>query len=229
MKSFYTIILILFALNSFSQSKLTNQNIFDTIPNIPWHQEERLDIFNKEPKAMGGIVFLGNSITEGGDWKRLTGDSSVINRGIGGDITFSTLKRLDEIIERQPIKLFLLIGINDIGKDIPEVVIADNIRKIIEVFKAKSPDTKIYLQTLLSVNPTVMGFPQHYDKIDKVINTNKLIRKVASDTKVILVDLYPEFLNSKKLLDERFVSDGLHLTEAGYQHWVKFLKTKGYL
>jgi len=58
-------------------------------------------------------------------------DSTVINRGIGGDITFDVLQRLDDVIKRKPSKLFILIGINDIGKDIPDAVIADNYRKII--------------------------------------------------------------------------------------------------
>ena len=88
-----------------------------------------MEKFKSEPMVTGKIVFLGNSITEMGDWKKLTGDSTVINRGIGGDITFGILQRLDEVLNRKPSKIFLLIGINDIGKDIPPAVIADNIKK----------------------------------------------------------------------------------------------------
>jgi hypothetical protein len=75
-----------------AQSIATNQNLFDTIPFIPVHGQNRMAIFTSEPIVTGRIVFLGNSITEMGDWKKLTGDSTVINRGIGGDITFGILK-----------------------------------------------------------------------------------------------------------------------------------------
>ncbi|HVU56438.1 MAG TPA: hypothetical protein VHD83_15340 [Puia sp.] len=42
----------------------------------------------------GGTIFLGNSITEYGDWQRLLHDARVINRGIAGDNTFGILDRL---------------------------------------------------------------------------------------------------------------------------------------
>ncbi len=75
-------------------------------------------------------MFLGNSITEMGNWKNVLNDTTVINRGIGGDITYGVLKRLKDITDRRPSKLFILLGINDIGKDIPDAVIADNYLKI---------------------------------------------------------------------------------------------------
>ena len=44
---------------------------------------------------MGGIVFLGNSITEqGGDWGKRLGWSSLKNRGISGDVTEGVLRDL---------------------------------------------------------------------------------------------------------------------------------------
>ena len=120
---------ILFPVLSIAQ--VTNQKLFDTIGFIPEHYTQRIAMFEQEPVVTGNIIFLGNSITEIGNWKKLLNDSTVINRGIGGDITFGVLKRLDDIVKRQPSKLFLLIGINDIGKDIPDAVVADNIHKII--------------------------------------------------------------------------------------------------
>ena len=147
----------------YANAQVTNQHLFDTIPFIPDHYARKAAAFREEPVVTGKIIFLGNSITEGGRWRDLTGDQTVINRGIGGDITFGVLKRLDDIIIRKPTKLFILIGINDIGKDIPDAVIADNCRKIIERVKTESPETVIYLQSLLPLNPDYPGFPQHYD------------------------------------------------------------------
>src|SRR5215470_2383681 len=76
------------------QTNATNQRLFDTIGFIPEHYSQRIAIFEQEPIDSGRIIFLGNSITEGGNWKKLLDDSTVINRGIGGDITFGVLKRL---------------------------------------------------------------------------------------------------------------------------------------
>jgi lysophospholipase L1-like esterase len=212
-----------------AQSFPTNQNLFDTIPFIPGHGQKRMEKFTSEPVVTGKIVFLGNSITEMGDWKKLTGDSTVINRGIGGDITFGMLKRLDEVLNRKPSKIFLLIGINDIGKDIPPTVIAENIKKIIRRIQVESPATKIILQNLIPVNPSINRFPQHYDKQSKVIETNKLLIQVAKETKVPLVDLNQLFRDNKGNLQEKYTNDGLHINTAGYKIWIDHLKNKSYL
>lgn len=90
----------------FAQSELTRQNLFDLNPFMPEHFEQRVTQFRAETVKTGCILFLGDSITEGADWQRLTGDSTVVNRGVGGDITFGVLKRLDEVIRRRPASLF---------------------------------------------------------------------------------------------------------------------------
>src|SRR5690349_16498569 len=112
------IITILLLLPLVGYSQITTKRLNDTISYIPDHYAKRIAIFEKEPVVTGKIIFLGNSITEGGQWTKLTGDASVINRGISGDITYGVLKRLPDIIKRKPSKLFILIGINDIAKDI---------------------------------------------------------------------------------------------------------------
>lgn len=212
-----------------AQSNVTNQRLYDTIPNMPAHYDKRVATFEQEPVATGKIVFLGNSITEGGKWAKLLGDSTVVNRGIGGDITFGVLARLDDVIRRKPAKLFILIGINDIGMDIPDAVIADNYRKIIERVKAGSPATEIYVQSLFPLNRDVKGFPQHYDKQEHVLNVNRLLKQVAADTQCRFVNLFPLFLDAQKRLNAKYTGDGLHLNQAGYQLWVKHLRQTGCL
>ncbi|HTQ63769.1 MAG TPA: GDSL-type esterase/lipase family protein [Puia sp.] len=211
------------------QSPVTNQRLFDTIPFIPEHYPQRIAQFEKEPLATGRIIFLGNSITEMGRWDKLIGDSTVVNRGIGGDITFGVLKRMDDIIRRKPSKLFLLIGINDIGKDIPDLVIADNIRKIIRRVQNESPSTVIYLESILPVNPDIRGFPQHYDKNQHVVSTNALLKNLAMETKITLIDTYSFFEDGEGKLKKEYTIEGLHINPGGYQAWIKFLKDGKYL
>lgn len=206
-----------------AQSALTHQKLFDTIPYIMDHHQNRLALFKKETKTKGGILFLGNSITEGGAWPELIKESPVVNRGIGGDITFGMLNRLDEVAERKADKLFLLIGINDLSKDIPAAVVADNVRKIIEELKAKSAGTRIFLQSILPLNPTIEGFPQHFGKQEQVLMCNQLLYKVAADTDVTFVNLFPYFLNNKQLMREDLSPDGVHLNRKGYEHWISLL------
>lgn len=220
---------LLTPLFAFGQSAITNQNLFDTTPFLPGLYEQRTAQFEQEPVVPGRVIFLGNSITQGGNWQALLGDATVINRGIGGDITFGVLERLDDITRRKPSKLFVLIGINDIGKDIPDEVIADNVRQLIERVQEESPETLIYIQSVLPVNPEYPRFPQHYDKEYHVMRVNELLRGVVAATETHFINLFPLFTDAQERLRADLTGDGLHLNAAGYALWVRHLKEMGYL
>jgi lysophospholipase L1-like esterase len=211
------------------QTMPTNQRLYDTVTSMPELRETRLAKFDAEPVATGRVIFLGNSITQGGDWAKLTGDSTTVNRGIGADITYGIRTRLDDVIRRQPSKLFILVGINDISKDIPDAVIAAQYRAIVDSVRAKSPRTRIYVQSIMPLNPTVKNFPQHYDKQTRVVAVNRLLRAMAREAGVTYVDLWPAVVDSHGHLDASITPDGLHLNEKGYERWVRYLKRKGYL
>jgi lysophospholipase L1-like esterase len=222
------ILLLLFPLSALAQS-VTNQNVFDTIPFIPEHTPQRLALFAKEPIVPGRTIFLGNSITEMGDWKKVLNDSTVINRGIGGDITYGVLKRLKDITDRNPSKVFILLGINDIGKDIPDVVIADNYMKIVREIHDKCPNTVIYVQSVLPVNPGLPRFPQHYDKQEHVLALNKLLASHAKEGNYTYIDIAHLFVDSSGHLDSQYTYEGLHLKPPAYVIWTDYLKKQGYL
>ena len=83
----------------------TNQRLYDTVTSMPDLRASRIAKFEAEPVSTGRVIFLGNSITQGGDWAKLTGDSTVVNRGIGADVTFGLRTRLDDVTRRKPSKL----------------------------------------------------------------------------------------------------------------------------
>lgn len=224
----YLLVLLLFPLVVQAQS-VTNQNVSDTTPFIPEHRQPRLNQFAKEPIVTGKVMFLGNSITEMGNWKKVTNDTTVINRGIGGDITYGVLKRMKDITDRRPSKIFILLGINDIGKDIPDAVIADNYLKIVREIHTKCPETKIYVQSVLPVNSTLPHFPQHYDKQEHILAVNKLLEVNAKAGDYTFVDIFHLFADVNQRLESRYTYEGLHLRSEAYPIWVAYLKKQGYL
>lgn len=184
----------------------------------------KLSQFKSYANSSTDVVFLGNSITAGTDWNELLGLKTARNRGISGDITFGILERLDEITEGKPARIFILIGINDISRNIPDSVILENYKKIIRRIKAASPATKIYFQTLMPVNNEYTAFKNHYNKDEHILFVNEAIRKMASTEKITVIDLYPHFLNQDGKMDKKYTTDGLHLNATGYQHWASILK-----
>ncbi len=196
---------------------------YDTIRYFREHYNARVKIFSSEPVKKGGVVFLGNSITEYGDWKRLTGDSTAINRGIAADNSFGVLDRLDEVIARQPRKLIIEIGINDIGQDIPVPVITENIFSIVAKIRAGSPVTTVYVVSVLPAGDNVRPeYPELYGKNGIVDLLDDNLRRNASAKNFVYVDLKCHLSNASGDLDRRYARpDGLHLNEAGYRVWIK--------
>jgi lysophospholipase L1-like esterase len=231
MKKNIAILIVCFLLFplAFQAQIVTNQRVYDTIPFMAEHTPVRLAQFAKEPIVMGRIIFLGNSITEMGNWKKATGDSTVINRGIGGDNTYGVLKRINDITDRQPTKVFLLIGINDIGKDIPDSVIAYNEFKIVKEIQVKCPQTHIYVESVLPVNSTVNSFPQHYDKAEHILTLNKLLAANAAAGNYTFVDVFHLFADADGRLKKEYTYEGLHLKPPAYDIWVSYLRKMGYL
>jgi len=185
--------------------------------------------FRSYPNAPGDIIFLGNSITANTDWSELLGLPNIKNRGISGDITFGVVERLNEITEGKPSKVFILIGINDISRNIPHEHIVNNYQKIVAGIKTASPATKIYIQTLLPTNNTYDKFKNHYNKDEQILAVNRVLKELAAKEKVTLIDLHPHFLDNDKKLDKQYTIDGLHLSASGYFKWKEILDKGGYL
>ncbi len=194
----------------------------------PGKYKELVQKFNEEPIAKKDYIFLGNSITAGTDWSKLLNLSQARNRGISGDITFGVLERLQEVIDRKPAKVFILIGINDISRNIPDSLILRNYKKMIQRIREGSKKTHIYFYTMLPVNASFEKFKNHYGKDEHILYLNDEIRKLAAKN-VTIIDLYPHFLDEQKRLKAELTKDGLHLIPAGYQVWVEVLNKGGYL
>mgnify|MGYP001091894524 CR=1 FL=1 len=184
--------------------------------------------FKADPKSKTDFVFLGNSITAGTDWAKLLDLPQAKNRGISGDITFGVLERLQDVIDGKPAKVFILIGINDISRNIPDSVILKNYKTMIARIRKGSKKTHIYFNTLLPVNSAFEKFKNHYGKDEHILWLNDEIRKFAAKN-VTVIDLYPNFIDQDKHLRAALTKDGLHLIPSGYQVWADFLKKSGYL
>ena len=196
---------------------------------IPEHTPKRLTQYARETIAPGGIIFLGDSITAMGDWSKVLNDGTVINGGVGGDITSQVIRRLKGITDRNPSKVFSLLGINDIRKNIPDVVIADNYLKIIREIHDKCPKTVIYVQGVLPVNPGLPHFSRHCDKQEHILALNTLLASHAKEGNYIYIDIFHLFVDVEGRLGKQHTYDGLHLRQSAYPIWAAYLKKQGYL
>lgn len=184
---------------------------------------QKATLFEKLPISSKDIVFLGNSITDGGEWAELFGNPFVKNRGISGDVAWGVYDRLEPILKGKPAKLFLMIGINDVAAGRSVDTIVERIGKIIDRFQQESPHTKFYLQSLLPVNDCYGMFKGHTSRGDVVKEINAQLRNLAREKGVTYIDLHSSFSNADGKMIPEYTNDGLHLLGEGYLLWKKIV------
>ncbi|MCM4166551.1 hypothetical protein KCTC52924_03488 [Arenibacter antarcticus] len=189
------------------------------------HYYQRKAQFEAAPDTEDEIIFLGNSITEGGNWEALFPNKNVVNRGISGDVTAGILNRLSEVISSQPQKIFLLIGTNDLARGETESYVVDHVASILQEIKNESENTELFLQNILPVNPAVGDkFSGHKKNQQLIVSVNRVLSELSKRMNITFIDLHKNFSNSKGVLKPRYTDDGLHLNKKGYQKWKRVLK-----
>ena len=170
----------------------------------------------KEPD----IIFIGDSIVEYYPLQELLQTNKVlINRGICGYKTDLLLDNLDAHLFGSALdKVFILIGTNDIGKEIPQSETLENLEGMIQKISREYPLAQIQLLSVLPVNEGEEYKGTVYLRTnEKIQDLNRAYQGLASIyTNVQFIDLYETLLDETGQLDQEFTTDGLHLTIAGY-------------
>lgn len=189
------------------------------------YYDQRKSLFDLLPDTRNEIIFLGNSITDGSEWCELLQNPKAKNRGISGDTSEGVLFRLYQVTRLQPAKVFLLIGINDLSKNISPDTVYVNICKIVSRIKSQSPKTKVYVQSILPVNNTFKTFSGHTSRTPQVKDLNERLRNICPKLGATYVDLFSELKNpNDDLLNPMYTNDGLHLLGEGYKAWAKVIQ-----
>ncbi len=220
MKTFLLIVIVSLQLNLVAQQKI------DTTYKTTYY-EQKVTLFRLLPNIKGEIIFLGNSITDIGEWAELWQNKKVRNRGISGDNTFGVLARLDEVTASKPAKIFIMIGINDIAKETPDSIVIVNYKKIVTLIKNESPATKIIVQSILPTNNDFVEFKRHQNKTEHIVFINSALENYCKENNLFYVDLYTAFLDENKKLDKKYTNDGLHINGYGYMKWKEILESMG--
>jgi lysophospholipase L1-like esterase len=171
----------------------------------------------------GGIAFVGDSITQDFPIHDYLSGMLVYNRGIGGDTTLGLITRLNEsIYELRPHTVILLIGTNDFAllNAKPEQV-RDNIAKIVFEIKTVLPNTRIVLESIYPVNPSLDRFSVGDRSNRTIFETNQLLMNLPD---VTYVDLYAVLSNELGELKPEYTVEGLHINHNGYALIAKTLK-----
>ncbi len=174
------------------------------------------------------ILFIGDSIVEYYPLQELFGTSKmIVNRGIRGYQTGLLLENLDAHLYGGAVdKIVLLIGTNDIGKDVPLKDALNNLEATIQSIARDYPLTKIKLLSILPVNEGEEYKQTVYIRTnEKIQNWNQAYQELASAyMQVEFVPVFDSLTDQADQLKKDYTTDGLHLSVTGYQVLTKALK-----
>lgn len=201
-------------------SKLSSNNTKVSILDNQYYINKN-STFNVMADTTNEVIFLGDSITDNAEWREFFNDVNVKNRGISGDTTEGVLNRLDEVVKSKPLKIFLMIGINDIGDGLSTDLILNNYKKIVSIIKDKSPSTKLYIQSVLPCNSKLMIKDDRNARrnVTNISNLNKQLLELSLNENIKYIELNNEFKDSNGELVERLSLDGVHINGEAYLMW----------
>lgn len=190
-------------------------------------KKENYLFLNENYAYHGQTVLFGDSITEIFNsyelfytFSKVTGQA-VYNRGISCDTSDRLLERLKcNALNITPKNLVILIGTNDIGKDIPPEYTLKNIQDILSVTHEICPNTNVILQAIYPVNSRMsLTARQMVGKRSnkKILALNEELHNIAVENKAHWLDLTKYLSDKNGRLAKEYCYDGLHLNAQGFK------------
>ncbi len=184
---------------------------------IQQHHGQKVDFFQHHPIQPGDIVFVGDSLTDGGRWEEMFPGKPVKNRGINADTTAGVFARLEDVIIGHPSAIFFLIGTNDLPwyEYRSDEEILASYKQILEQCRTELTDTRVYVQSLL---------PRNYSFSRRIQKLNLKLKELTEQFGYTYIHLFPAFANSRGGLRREITNDDLHLLGSGYLIWADQLR-----
>ncbi len=166
------------------------------------------------------IIFFGNSLTAGYGveaeeafpgliQKRLDSldyDYNIINAGVSGETTASGLSRVEWVVKRQPVEIFVLeLGGNDGLRGIKPEETNKNLRAIIDKVRAIHPEIKVLLAGMMVPPNMGQAYAEEFQKV---------FPKIAEDKEVNLIPFLLKDVGGEADLNQ---PDGIHPTPEGHK------------
>jgi len=166
------------------------------------------------------IVFTGSSSIR--TWNNLDAlflDHEIINTGFGASQATDLLAYANELIlAYKPYQVFIYEGDNDIAANKRPKEIVNTTLAIIKRIREKRRDTQIIL---IAAKPSII----RWSLKRKYKNLNRKFKRLCKkDNLLQFADVWKPMLQGRKLKQDIFEDDGLHMNAKGYEIWYKVIK-----
>jgi lysophospholipase L1-like esterase len=166
-------------------------------------------------------LLIGNSILANCDWGKRLNKSNIYNSSISGLTLFEANQFPSTFVNRKSKKIFVELGINDLNTEVPTKMVVYASAAFLGLVKKISPNSEVHFISVLPLNESIMKGKSTNTEIKEF---NAKISAWARNNHIQYINAYSSMLDSEGQLNKIYTSDGLHLTEAGYEQLASVLK-----
>ena len=179
---------------------------------------EKSDIKKSPPE--NPVLFVGSSSIRMWDLKKFFPDLKTLNRGFGGSTIADSTHFFDRIIKPyRPKVIVVYAGDNDIAKGLSPDEVLKDFKSLTGKIKTSLPGTPLIF---IAIKPSI----KRKELWPKMKQANDLIATYcAQNSSLHFADIAKPMLDNPRhvLSHDLFKSDGLHLSDQGYEMWKKVL------
>ncbi|MDZ8188939.1 MAG: SGNH/GDSL hydrolase family protein [Nostoc sp. ChiSLP02] len=162
-------------------------------------------------------ILVGDSLSMWFPREKLPAGKLWLNQGISGDTSAGVLKRLGAFSATRPDVIYIMAGINDLRKGDSDRAILSNYRRIVRRLRQNHPRSQIIVQSIL---PTRL--PKISNSRIRQINTQ--LSQIAKQEGANYLNIYSWFTDMEGNMRPELTTDGLHLSQEGYDVWQSALE-----
>ncbi|BDI16525.1 hypothetical protein ANSO36C_23270 [Nostoc cf. commune SO-36] len=157
-------------------------------------------------------ILVGDSLSMWFPREKLPTGKLWLNQGISGDTSSGVLKRLGAFSATRPNVIYIMAGINDLRKGASDETILRNYRRIVRRLRQTHPQAQIIVQSIL---PTRLPRLSN----SRIRHINIQLTVIAKEEGANYLNIYSWFTDMEGNLRPELTTDGLHLSQEGYDVW----------
>ncbi|MGE4353972.1 MAG: GDSL-type esterase/lipase family protein, partial [Oscillospiraceae bacterium] len=181
------------------------------------------DITEQEPvddEFFSDAAFLGNSLVDG--FRLFSGLNNCDYYAATSMTVTAAGPLIDQMAEKQYGKVYILLGINEIGYDVDyfKGLYADMLDRI----RDTQPDADIYIMSLTPVSAYKSANSNTFN-MTRVKAYNDALYALAKEKDCWYLDICTALAGDDGYLPSNVTSDGVHFAAEHYKVWLEYLRT----
>jgi len=129
---------------------------------------------------------------------------------------------VDGLIQKPYGKIYILLGINEIGFDVTTFV--DYYSKMLDTIIASQPNCNIYIMGITPVSEVKSSSGEIFN-MTRITEYNTALRQLAADKGCYYLNLVEALAGADGYLPSSETTDGVHFSAKVYKTWLDYVKT----